>query len=202
MTSSARASSVGGTLRPSILAARPSADWLWRKPITGHRRLLRACRERPRGRRAADERDEVAPLHGSNPGIGSRETIARWEGASVLDRRDRGRAYRRYWVPTAPAALRMGVQRATSRLTRSFECGGRAPGSLGDIASEIEQALSCRLVVERLRERVAELRHDLLGRAFGREQRIPGAHFKFRKPTLLGGRDIRQAGDRCAVAMP
>jgi hypothetical protein len=29
-------------------------------PITGHRRLLRARRERPRSRRAAEQRDELA----------------------------------------------------------------------------------------------------------------------------------------------
>ena len=34
-----------------------------RKPITRHRRLLRARRERPRRRRAAEQRDELAPLH-------------------------------------------------------------------------------------------------------------------------------------------
>src|SRR5262245_46386172 len=33
------------------------------EPNYRHRRLLRARRERPRDRRTADERDEVAPLH-------------------------------------------------------------------------------------------------------------------------------------------
>src|SRR5262249_6017762 len=33
------------------------------KPDRGHRRLLRACRERPRRRRAARKRDEVAAPH-------------------------------------------------------------------------------------------------------------------------------------------
>src|SRR5262249_56302520 len=34
-----------------------------KKADPGHRRLLRARRGRPRDRRTADERDEVAPLH-------------------------------------------------------------------------------------------------------------------------------------------
>src|ERR1044071_7326311 len=33
------------------------------KPDDRHRRLLRARRERPRYRRAAEQRDELAPLH-------------------------------------------------------------------------------------------------------------------------------------------
>src|SRR6516225_2859011 len=33
------------------------------EPDHRHRRLLRARRERPRGRRAAEQRDELAPLH-------------------------------------------------------------------------------------------------------------------------------------------
>ena len=33
------------------------------KPDHRHRRLLCACRERPRGRRAAEQRDERAPVH-------------------------------------------------------------------------------------------------------------------------------------------
>src|SRR6516165_7754786 len=33
------------------------------KPDHRHRRLLRARRERPRGRRPAEKRDEVAPFH-------------------------------------------------------------------------------------------------------------------------------------------
>src|SRR6516164_3247796 len=41
--------------------------WLCGVKIPDHRngRLLRACRERPRHRRAAHERDELAPLHHS-----------------------------------------------------------------------------------------------------------------------------------------
>src|SRR5262249_34253115 len=38
---------------------RPAAD----KPDHRHRRLLRARRQRPRGSRAADKRDEIAPRH-------------------------------------------------------------------------------------------------------------------------------------------
>src|SRR5262249_20437442 len=33
------------------------------EPDRWHRRLLRACRERPRGRRAAEQRDEIASSH-------------------------------------------------------------------------------------------------------------------------------------------
>ncbi len=46
------------------------------EPDHRHRRLLRARRKRPRGRRAADERDEVAPLHCSMPPMLSSERIA------------------------------------------------------------------------------------------------------------------------------
>ena len=42
-----------------VTLGRTGAD----KTNDGHRQLLRARRERPRGRRAADERDELAPLH-------------------------------------------------------------------------------------------------------------------------------------------
>src|SRR2546429_420600 len=41
------------------LVGRPAAD----EPDHRHRRLLRARRERPRGRCAAEERDERAPRH-------------------------------------------------------------------------------------------------------------------------------------------
>src|SRR5262245_48839099 len=34
-----------------------------KEPNHGHRRLLRARSERPRGRRAAEQRDELAPFH-------------------------------------------------------------------------------------------------------------------------------------------
>src|SRR5262249_25285622 len=34
-----------------------------KRPDHRHHRLLRACRERPRRRRAAEQRDELAPLH-------------------------------------------------------------------------------------------------------------------------------------------
>ena len=40
-----------------------SGALLSRKPITWHRRLLRACRERPGRRRTAEQRYECAPLH-------------------------------------------------------------------------------------------------------------------------------------------
>jgi hypothetical protein len=40
-----------------------------------HRRLLRARRERPRDRRAADQRDEVAPFHCSMPPVLPTERI-------------------------------------------------------------------------------------------------------------------------------
>ena len=42
----------------------PSGDVVLRNPITGHR-LLRPRRERPRGRRAAENRDELPPSHPS-----------------------------------------------------------------------------------------------------------------------------------------
>src|SRR6516225_3555233 len=44
---------------------------LWRpgveKPDHRHHRLLRACRERPCSRRAAEQRDELAAPHGTSP---------------------------------------------------------------------------------------------------------------------------------------
>jgi len=36
---------------------------VWRKPTTGFARLLRTRRKRPRGYRAAEQRDELAPPH-------------------------------------------------------------------------------------------------------------------------------------------
>ena len=39
------------------------------EPDHRHRRLLRACRERPRGRRAAEHTEKFAPPHVSTPGI-------------------------------------------------------------------------------------------------------------------------------------
>src|SRR5262249_20322596 len=42
-----------------ILAGPPAVE----KSDHGHRRLLRVRRERPRGRRAAEQRDELAPFH-------------------------------------------------------------------------------------------------------------------------------------------
>ena len=92
MTSSARPSSESGTVRPSaraireavfdrhvlaldiagffqaqtergqkvwVIAGRPAGE----KPDHRHRRLLRARRERPHRRRAAEQRDEVAAVH-------------------------------------------------------------------------------------------------------------------------------------------
>jgi hypothetical protein len=40
------------------------------EPDHRHRRLLRACRNRPRRRRSAEQRDEIAPLHELPPGRG------------------------------------------------------------------------------------------------------------------------------------
>ena len=40
-----------------------SGDAAVEKPDHRHRRLLRTRRERPRGRRAANKRDELAPPH-------------------------------------------------------------------------------------------------------------------------------------------
>ena len=45
--------------RCAAVAGRRAAE----EPDHRHRRLLRARRERPRGRRAAEQRDELAPLH-------------------------------------------------------------------------------------------------------------------------------------------
>jgi len=39
------------------------------EPDRWHRRLLRACRERPRGRRAAEQRDEIASSHAGHGGV-------------------------------------------------------------------------------------------------------------------------------------
>src|SRR5262249_52855881 len=75
ITSSARASSVGGTVRPSVRAAfRLIMSWYlvgcWkercRRPLekdanARHSAWLRARRERPRCRRTAEQRDEIAP---------------------------------------------------------------------------------------------------------------------------------------------
>src|SRR5262249_15109231 len=41
-----------------------------------HCRLLRACRERPRGCRAANQRDEIAPFHCAIPPVRSTQRIA------------------------------------------------------------------------------------------------------------------------------
>src|SRR5262249_47212681 len=51
-----------------------------------HRRLLRARRERPRGRRAAEQRDEVAPLHSITSSARSRNDsgILRWRALAVV----------------------------------------------------------------------------------------------------------------------
>src|SRR5262245_46062598 len=40
-----------------------STALVWLEPDHRHRRLLRTCRERPRDRCTAEQRDEVAPLH-------------------------------------------------------------------------------------------------------------------------------------------
>ena len=53
-----------------------SGDPLPEEPDHRQRRLLRARRERPSGRRATDERDEVAPLHCSMPPMLPSERIA------------------------------------------------------------------------------------------------------------------------------
>jgi hypothetical protein len=45
-----------------------------------HRALLRVRRERPCRRRAAEQHNELAPLHVSNPRHRSGETIAPWTG--------------------------------------------------------------------------------------------------------------------------
>src|SRR5262245_54090817 len=50
-----------------VVAGRPGAE----EPNHRHRRLLRPRRERPRGRRAAEKRDELAPLHRCNHSITS-----------------------------------------------------------------------------------------------------------------------------------
>jgi hypothetical protein len=45
-------------------------------PALGKRRLLRACRERPHSRSAADERDELAAFHvehRASPALGRRQ---------------------------------------------------------------------------------------------------------------------------------
>jgi hypothetical protein len=52
-----------------------------KKPDHGHRRLLRKRRERPRGSRAAEKRDEVAALHVSN--IGDTMFYTVWESKSL-----------------------------------------------------------------------------------------------------------------------
>ena len=43
--------------------AQPFGRRAMEKPDDRHRRLLRACRDRPRGCRAAEQRDELAPPH-------------------------------------------------------------------------------------------------------------------------------------------
>src|SRR2546427_12406233 len=47
----------------SKFATEPAADTQASPPGSSRRGLLRACRERPRRRRAADEREELASLH-------------------------------------------------------------------------------------------------------------------------------------------
>src|SRR5512132_2017861 len=69
--------------------------------------------------------------------------------------------------------------RRTSRLVRNH-------------AAELKQALTRRIVVERLDQCFIELRHDLLGGALGREQCVPGAHLIVRESCLLGGRNVGQ----------
>ena len=49
--------------RGNVSRVQRSADALLEKPDHRHRRLLRARRERPRDRRAAEERDELASPH-------------------------------------------------------------------------------------------------------------------------------------------
>src|SRR5438105_8419876 len=63
-----------------------------------------------------------------------------------------------------------------------------APGRVGDVAPELEQALAHAFVVERLVECVGELVEDRFWRCFGCEQRIPGRGLELRQPGLLRGR--------------
>src|SRR5262245_18628829 len=49
-----------------------------------------------------------------------------------------------------------------------------APGLVRNFAAEVEQALLCVLVIDRLVERVAELVEDRLWRPLGRKQGVPG----------------------------
>src|SRR5262245_48483148 len=68
----------GGELR--VRAGRPTIE----EPDHRHRRLLRARRERPRGHRAAEQRDELAPfpLTGMHPILTGREHIAGYRVAA------------------------------------------------------------------------------------------------------------------------
>ena len=76
------------------------------KPDHGYRRLLRARRERPRGRRAAEQRDELATLQSIEshllPQPGSPRIIPDWQGPS------QGLAAAR---DLSPPDVRVGVRR-------------------------------------------------------------------------------------------
>src|SRR5258705_9787171 len=68
--------------------ARPAAEI----PDHRHRRLLRRCRNRPRRHRAAEQRDELAPVHCPVPPLlpnernSTRWTAALWDFCPANDR--------------------------------------------------------------------------------------------------------------------
>src|SRR5262245_4827589 len=53
------------------------------KPDHRHRRLLRACGESPRNRRAAEQRDELAPPHSITSSARSRNDSGIWRPSAL-----------------------------------------------------------------------------------------------------------------------
>src|SRR5262245_9816410 len=92
-----------GGMRPSVAARyRPQ------KTDRRHRRLLRARRDRPRRSRAAEQRDEVAPVHCPMPPVLPTGRIARLRtgGDCCIDPTLGGRAFNvRSWERTGHAGM-------------------------------------------------------------------------------------------------
>src|SRR6516225_965671 len=127
----------------------------------------------PRGVWRAAKR---VPISGMHPPCRGRRSLLR---ANCSGRLQDGRPARNLALDQIGESLRR-----TTRLVRKH-------------AAELQQALTRRIVVERLDERFIELRHDLLGCTLGREQCVPGAHLVIGESCFLGGGNVGQ--DRRAL---